>query len=412
MPISMYFIGTGHDQNETSTSHGDKAQLFPCIYDFDGGIPERTKFLFDGPGSKAMKRHGRLGGTAFGDGWRANIERGIDALKSYDTGANTRVSLVGHSRGAVTCHMMAHAIKKKFPNYRVFIFAIDPVPGGETDFTVWNPFSYLSGASASSIPDNVHDYTSILMQNDSKPCFGVLGPKRLSTHCRHQYLSMPGAHGDCVKIPTENYPASLISAGLLIPWLASRGINIGWQVPEDCLVECYALVHEQATAKGYLQASKGKFSGVKGKFKAVTAGVVGGAVGGVLSGLYTAAGTVGVGQIPNVNPTVGLRAMGTSLAAPFLLPTSSYWQNNRAADVPNSQRGHPLYLNRHHESLLKLNPAFRAWTVRPWEPDKVNMLRSTLPRTYNVLERLGMIEQGLTGNPEQILALRKALQSF
>ena len=188
----MYFIGTGHDKNETSTSHGAKTQLFPCIYDFDGGIPGQTKFLFDGPGSKLMSRHGRDGGTFFGDGWRANIDQGIKALQRHATGANTRVSLVGHSRGAVTCNMMAHAIKE-ISKLSVFIFAIDPVPGGETDFTVWNPFSYLSGASASSIPDNVHDYTSILMQNDSKPMFGVLGPKRLSTHCRHQYLSMPGA---------------------------------------------------------------------------------------------------------------------------------------------------------------------------------------------------------------------------
>lgn len=405
MPISMYFIGTGHDKNETSTSHGAKAQLFPCIYDFDGGIAGKTKFLFDGPGSKLMSRHGRDGGTFFGDGWRANIEHGIQALQRNPTGGNTRVSLVGHSRGAVTCHMMAHAIKKKFPNYRVFIFAIDPVPGGETDFTVWNPFHYLRGASASSIPDNVYDYTSILMQNDSKPMFGVLGPKRLSTHCRHQYLSMPGAHGDCVKIPTENYPASLISAGLIIPWLTSQGINIGWQVPEDCLVECYALVHEQATQKGYLQASKGHFSGVTGKIKAFGAGVVGALPGAAAGGLWTAAGTLTVGKA-GLNPTAGVRAIGTSLAAPFLLPTSSYWQNNRAADVPNSQRGHPLYLNRHHESLLKLNPAFRAWAAHPSQQN-VARLRATLPRTFNVLQRLGTIQKGLAGE-----SLADDLRSF
>ena len=408
----MYFIGTGHDKNETSTSHGAKAQLFPCIYDFDGGIPGQTKFLFDGPGSKLMSRHGRDGGTLFGDGWRANIDQGIKALQRHATGANTRVSLVGHSRGAVTCHMMAHAIKKKFPNYRVFIFAIDPVPGGETDFTVWNPFSYLSGASASSIPNNVYDYTSILMQNDSAPMFGVLGPKRLSTHCRHQYLSMPGKHGDCVKIPTENYPASLISAGLIIPWLTSQGINIGWQVPDDCLVECYALVHEQATANGYLQASKGAFSGFKGALKGVGMALGGPVAGAVYGGVQTTLGTATAGRIPYLNPTVGLRAIGTGLAAPFLVPTSSYWQNNRAADVPNSQRGHRLYLNRHHESLLKLNPAFQAWATHPYDVRDVERLRATLPRTYNVLHRLGMIDQGLSGDPGQIRSLARDLQSF
>ena len=412
MPISMYFIGTGHDKNETSTSHGAKAQLFPCIYDFDGGIPGQTKFLFDGPGSKLMSQHGRDSGTIFGDGWRANIDQGINALQRHATGANTRVSLVGHSRGAVTCHMMAHAIKKKFPNYRVFIFAIDPVPGGETDFTVWNPFHYLRGASASSIPDNVYDYTSILMQNDTKPMFGVLGPKRLSTHCRHQYLSMPGAHGDCVKIPTENYPASLISAGLIIPWLTSQGINIGWQVPDDCLVECYALVHEQATEKGYLQASKGHFSGVTGKVKAVVGGIVGAPVGVALGGLHTVGSALTLGQHSRLSPTVGVRGIGTSLAAPFLLPTSSYWQNNRAADVPNSQRGHPLYLNRHHESLLKLNPAFQAWATHPYDVRDVERLRATLPRTYNVLDRLGMIAKGLSGDNGLIWSLAADLQSF
>ena len=131
-----------------------------------------------------------------------------------------------------------------------------------------------------------------------------------------------------------------------------------------------------------------------------------------LGGLHTVGSALTLGQHSRLSPTVGVRGIGTSLAAPFLLPTSSYWQNNRAADVPNSQRGHPLYLNRHHESLLKLNPAFQAWAAQPSLPATVNRLRTTLPRTYNVLHRLGMIDQGQSGDPGQIRSLARDLQSF
>jgi hypothetical protein len=172
--VSMYFIGTGHDRSETVDSKGAKAQLFPWFHDnLDEGVVNREKFLFDGPGSGGLTNSKvnfwkKYRGVALGEGWKKNRDRAIQALSEYG-GSRICVNLVGHSRGAVTCHMLAHAIKREYKGMIVRIFAVDPVPGGETDF----------GAQAEIIPSNVSEYVQILMENDSSMGFGVMGPKRL-----------------------------------------------------------------------------------------------------------------------------------------------------------------------------------------------------------------------------------------
>ena len=80
---------------------------------------------------------------------------------------------MGHSRGAVTCIMLAHAMAATavLRAIRVNIFAIDPVPGGYSDFS-------FGAGSPFEIPSNVREYTSILMENAGDPFFACLSEGR------------------------------------------------------------------------------------------------------------------------------------------------------------------------------------------------------------------------------------------
>jgi hypothetical protein len=373
--VSMYFIGTGHDRSETVDSKGAKAQLFPWFHDnLDEGVVNREKFLFDGPGSGGLTNSKvnfwkKYRGVALGEGWKKNRDRAIQALSEYG-GSRICVNLVGHSRGAVTCHMLAHAIKREYKGMIVRIFAVDPVPGGETDF----------GAQAEIIPSNVSEYVQILMENDSSMGFGVMGPKRLhfeSSKTQRRKLAMPGKHGDCIKIPTQAYPASIITVGLLAPWLQDGQVRSSNIVPQAAQVEAYAAVWLKYRKNGNKPTASSL--GVTGRVKRAGQGLL---------------GVVGnaAGAVVLTSPTL----LGAAIASPIASNASSYWANDRSQDVPNSMRSHRFYLNSHHKSLVKLQTEFREWLHFPLSENSKRRLKASLPYTYQVLDHLGYMapEQG------------------
>lgn len=81
------------------------------------------------------------------------------------------INLVGFSRGAVTCIMLAHAIdeagfKKKNAGMTVNVFAFDPVPGGLNDFGVKGTFDSTGRVgSPKLLPEIVREYKSVLMED-------------------------------------------------------------------------------------------------------------------------------------------------------------------------------------------------------------------------------------------------------
>ena len=77
-------------------------------------------------------------GTAFGKGWGNVVMQVMAGLQAaHQAQPITIVNLGGNSRGAVTCHMIAHVIAHAMPRVRCNIFAIDPVPGGVFDLSPW-----------------------------------------------------------------------------------------------------------------------------------------------------------------------------------------------------------------------------------------------------------------------------------
>jgi hypothetical protein len=386
MATTMYFIGTDHHRDEPD-------QLFPWFFrNLDPGQENSKKFIFDGPGSKPMTRSGlsRLNifsskpakipvigvGTSLGVGWQSNVTAALAALEANSNQqTNERINLIGHSRGAVTCHMVAHAIKRRFPQFRVRIFAIDPVPGGERDFA-------SDIGDFETIPSNVIEYVQILMENDDKPFFGVLGPNRLKFESpgrtSYRTLAMPGKHGSCVKTIFQEYPESQISCALLSDWLVDGGVDCGYRLNAAMIAELYAIIfRKKKHYKHDLASGKATFKlGAMFVF-----GIPAGVVAGLISG----------------SPTFGAALM----TAPIMTLISSYWKNDRSADVPNSQRGQPFYINRHHQAALLLTPEWQAFVAafdrynQEHLDDALWAVSKFLPNTYDALR---LLCEGSAGN--------------
>jgi hypothetical protein len=380
MATTMYFIGTDHHRDEPD-------QLLPWFFqNLDPGMQDQKKFIFDGPGSQPMTRSftdlftfknrdkpvkmGKVGsGTTLGQGWESNVTAAIAALRQHaNHGSNERINLIGHSRGAVTCHMVAHRIKKEFRDFRVRIFAIDPVPGGERDFA-------SDIGDFKTIPSNVLEYCQILMENHSEVFFGVLGPKRLKFespgNTNYRTLAMPGKHGSCVKTMFQEYPESQISCALLSDWLVDGGVTCNYRLRSMQIAEVYAIIWRKRRDIKFTKPSTSSKAKLGGLF-------VFGLPAGVLLGLVTG------------SPTFG----GAIMTAPIMTLTSSFWKNDRSADVPNSQRGQPFYINRHHETALLLQPEWVEFlnAAQSNSQQRLNSavrdLAKALPNTYDALREM------------------------
>jgi hypothetical protein len=333
---NVYCLGTGHSSNQAE-------RLLPDIFRTYDRSPADRKQLMEGLGTSAFVQTVRdanngeaargMGwrGTAFGKGWGNVVMQVMAGLQAAHAAQPiSMVNLVGHSRGAVTCHMIAHAIAHALPGVRCNIFAIDPVPGGVFDFSSWWELSAaeraqlgLDGKSPEFLPNNVGAHFSILMEKDTNPCFGVLGPGKLrgGDNTVFGYLPMYGKHGCCVKSDLVNVPASRIALSILLDHLKSWDVFVDESkrlTPPQC-AEAYAEVYLNAIAEGENPKSVANYSGKK------VAGMVAASV---LSG-----GLVG------------------------LMHCSGYWRNRRASDIPNDFRQNPYYLNTHHRDMFLASQA-------------------------------------------------------
>ncbi|HEY4219102.1 MAG TPA: hypothetical protein VGM67_18295 [Gemmatimonadaceae bacterium] len=99
----------------------------------------------------------------------------------------TAVNLIGWSRGAVTCIMIANAIAadKALEGVSVRIFAVDPVPGGVNQ-------SFYS--SMTQLPKCVTEYYGVYARDEVSRGFSPVIPKKMSTHTAIWLLPLPGMH--------------------------------------------------------------------------------------------------------------------------------------------------------------------------------------------------------------------------
>jgi len=377
---NVYCIGTGHDSTE-------RAQLLPEVYSRYDKSPAEQKHLLEGVGSKNFRGFqapaapplplagdatpSRARGIVWGKGWGSNVKRVMTALAdAHSRTPLTGVNLVGHSRGAVTCHMIAHAIHHVFQgNVPCNIFAFDPVPGGIWDFSTWWELDAgdratlgLDDKTPELLPPNVQNYFGILMERTAKACFGVLGARRLRCAGTTNVVHLPlyGKHSDCVSSDLVAFPASSIGLSLLLEQLQ------GWNhVPVDGRF--------LLNSKGYVEQ---------------------------YSRLYRKWLEKGVDPKNVSNAMPKTVAMGIAAFLLGGLPAlgffSGYWRNRRADDIANLERDYDYFLNYHHADSFFTEPACRQLVERKrdhgWiERSDVERFRAAYRETYVVLVRLGLL---------------------
>jgi hypothetical protein len=375
---NVYCMGTNNSAN-------DRKYLLPHVYlDYDMSAAYQ-KHIVDGPGSKRFKGFEapanaplqlatdktpiKLRGTLFGKGWGSNVKRVLTELKEADEQHRiTKVNLIGHSRGAVTCHMIAHAINHVFEG-RVGcnIFAFDPVPGGVFDFSTWWELDAadratlgLDGKTPEVLPPNVEHYFGILMEVDKRVFFGVLGPNRLRFESGITPMHVPvfGVHSGCVMSDLASFPASRIALSLLLEQFQSWGVpfQAEFMLTTAQYVEEYSRLHKMALV-------------AKANPK----------------------------DIANCRPfTV---AMGTAVSIPVVTTigfASSYWRNRRADDITNEMRDHIFYMNKHHRdcwaSDFLCEELGRYKETNGWVSRLLaERFKAAYPESYKMLVRLGMM---------------------
>lgn len=302
--------------------------------------------------SKTHKPEG-LGGLLGGKGTQDNIVMSLQWLweEFYKETFNT-INLAGWSRGAVTCIMLAHAIKEagfatKQPKLKVNIFAFDPVPGLTNDFKKKGIFDKTGRIGApSSLPSIVGQYEAMLMENVNgmlgfKPMmFESVSPRILPSEIpptgqgsgttKTEY-PMPGGHGTCVMYSEKDNPVAKIGIHLLHNHLIRNGTEMQFN---DCksareLLELYA-------------ETRLKYSKLKGK---------------KLAKIKT--------------------------------------QKRRAKLVINEHRNDVFFINGHHYDLFRKTLPL-VWAQMAKNMDLTNQMKTTLmssyPATYHTLSATGAID--------------------
>ena len=148
-----------------------------------------------------------IGGVVSGDGWEQNVLHAMAVLEATIDLPRT-INLAGWSRGAITCFMIAHALREypRTSGIDVNIFAFDPVPGpGNFD-----------DPDKVTLPANVKNYSAIVQQDERRRIFKpVLIDADSVPGLKTRFYYMPGGHSTGVfRSKTE--------VGLIAAFLAHR----------------------------------------------------------------------------------------------------------------------------------------------------------------------------------------------
>jgi hypothetical protein len=173
--FTIFFLGTG-ERFEEDTSKGKKYK-YTLLTEFQKAIPDSVLERgigagygdYDKAGDTIVKRkRGFLGQmileTVGGEGHEASIRAARSDLDEFlqknnidPHNTDIEINLVGFSRGAITCNRFANRLRFIYPNLKVNIFDIDPVPG---------PVSKLTDDwEARNIPPTVGEYHAVHMQH-------------------------------------------------------------------------------------------------------------------------------------------------------------------------------------------------------------------------------------------------------
>jgi len=209
--FSVYNCGTSHNRQNLDETVADLARR-------TAGAENRDWMINDGPGSyshhagksaTALDRRlaaqaktpgtrdpisGLKEGSAFavirgvvsGYGWEHNVDHTMAVLNATLDLPRT-INMVGWSRGAITCFMIAHALNEnpRTKAIAVNICALDPVPG---------PGNFHDPEKVT-LPANVKNYAAIVQQDERRKIFKpVLIDEDDAPGIKTRFYYMPGGH--------------------------------------------------------------------------------------------------------------------------------------------------------------------------------------------------------------------------
>lgn len=292
--LTVYFCGSGNHRGQT-----DKF-LIPFFFSQTIGKVENlfdpgNSVIFDGPGgkyfmprfhSKNVRKHvaagnfnkalrvsathkkpsaGRIRAPLIdgisGAGATSNVLAAWAwlARRCSEDNAFTTINLVGFSRGAYSCFILAQILQQDEQvndgNREVNMFTFDPVPGGhDTIVPAFNDAFHRSGFGTSlnsafsiknpeELPSIVKNYRSIVQANISKRMFGVMGgyagkdyifksvvPKWApgSTHAGRsmKVFIMPGRHSASAELSPRFAHSSAVGRHLCATFLKANGTEM------------------------------------------------------------------------------------------------------------------------------------------------------------------------------------------
>lgn len=234
--FTVYNCGTGFNRDRTQ-------EVIANLASRTEGSENRDWMINDGPGSKPGSKatlartpglhdprtgfktkapaFATLRGITEGYGWDHNVEHAMAVITAIQAGSNTPITTVnmsGWSRGAITCHMLAHALAAHpdTAGIKVNIFAFDPVPGP-------NNFKL----EQISLPSNVHHYTAVVMEDEARK---IMKPVTFldsvddDSGKKFKTIALPGAHNTAVI--TLASEVGTIGAALAHRFLTKHGTRL------------------------------------------------------------------------------------------------------------------------------------------------------------------------------------------
>jgi len=273
--FSIYNCGTSHNRQNLDETVADLARR-------SAGAENRDWMINDGPGSSphgvgksatalerglaaqaktpgtrdpitGLKQSTYFEGTRgviSGDGWEHNVAHTMAVLNATIDLPQT-INMVGWSRGAITCFMIAHALHDdpRTAGIAVNIFAFDPVPG---------PGNFNDPEKVT-LPGNVKHYAAVVQEDERRKIFRpALTSAEDAPGFKTRFYYMPGGHSTAV-FRTKN-EVGLIATYLAHRFLQKHGtqLNNPIQLSSRDLCELYAKVRidiaeYQSTGGGVLQ---------------------------------------------------------------------------------------------------------------------------------------------------------------
>jgi hypothetical protein len=178
-------------------------------YGWNHNVEDTMKVILDGP-------------LTYAKGVSGPTRRGTSNGFRFRRPRIFRINMVGWSRGAVTCHMLAQALynEPRTQNIPVNIFAFDPVPG-------WKNDDKLEQYGMRYMPANVRRYTGIIMEDDRravmfKPIIIRADPfATAATGQKITIIPLPGEHDTAILWDAS--PVGRIGASLAEEFLDHYG---------------------------------------------------------------------------------------------------------------------------------------------------------------------------------------------